>query len=243
MAQEKANGSVEAQPGVSVLLVDDDVELCDLMREYFAQNGLNLETVHDGRRGLARALTASHDLILLDIMVPGLDGLEILRQIRRRSDVPIIMLTARTAPADRIAGLDGGADDYLPKPFGPDELLARIRAVLRRAGRPAAVPEALEVSGVRLVPGKREVWVDGWLAETTTTEFDLLEALVRSAGRVVSRQELTAVLYQRQASPFDRVLDVHVSHLRKKLRDRGDLIRTVRAVGYLFCAEAGQEAG
>ena len=99
------------------------------------------------------------------------------------------------------------------------------------------------MSGVRLVPGKREVWVDGRLAETTTTEFDLLEALVRSAGRVVSRQELTAVLYQRPASPFDRVLDVHVSHLRKKLRDRGDLIRTVRAVGYLFCAEAGQEAG
>ena len=137
MAQEKANGSVEAQSGVSVLLVDDDVELCDLMREFFAENGLNLETVHDGRRGLARALTASHDLILLDIMVPGLDGLEILRQIRRRSDVPVIMLTARTAPADRIAGLDGGADDYLPKPFGPDELLARIRAVLAvRAGWP-----------------------------------------------------------------------------------------------------------
>jgi two-component system, OmpR family, response regulator CpxR len=243
MAQEKANSSDEAQPGVSVLLVDDDVELCDLMREYFAENGLNLETVHDGRRGLTWALGGTHDLILLDIMVPGLDGLEVLRQIRRRSQVPIIMLTARTASADRIAGLDGGADDYLPKPFGPDERLARIRAVLRRSGRPAAVPEVLEVNGVRLVPGKREVWVEGRLAETTTTEFDLLETLIRSAGRVVSRQELTAVLYQRPASPFDRVLDVHVSHLRKKLRTHGDLIRTVRAVGYLFCAEADQEAG
>lgn len=140
MTLEKANGPDEAQPRVSVLLVDDDVELCDLMREFFAQNGLNLEIVHDGRRGLARALAASHELILLDIMVPGLDGLEILRQIRSSSEVPVIMLTARTAPTDRIAGLDGGADDYLPKPFGPEELLARIRAVLRRAGRPAAVP-------------------------------------------------------------------------------------------------------
>jgi two-component system response regulator CpxR len=243
MAGEKAVGSDATRPRVSILLVDDDVELCDLMREFFAQHGLNLEAVHDGPRGLARALSATHDLVLLDIMVPGLDGLEILRQIRRRSGLPVIMLTARTAPADRIAGLDGGADDYLPKPFGPDELLARIRAVLRRSGRPPDLPEVLEVSGVRLVPGKREVWVDGQLTDTTTTEFDLLEALMRSAGRVVSRQELTAVLYQRPASPFDRVLDVHVSHLRKKLRGRGDLICTVRAVGYLFCAEAGQEAG
>jgi two-component system response regulator CpxR len=243
MAGEKANGSDEARPRVSILLVDDDVELCDLMREFFAQSGLDLKAVHDGRRGLARALSATHDLVLLDIMVPVLDGLEILRQIRRRSDLPVIMLTARTAPSDRIAGLDGGADDYLPKPFGPDELLARIRAVLRRSGRPPAAAEVLEVNGVRLVPGKREVWIDGQPAETTTTEFDLLEALIRSAGRVVSRQELTAVLYRRPASPFDRVLDVHVSNLRKKLRSRADLIRTVRAVGYLFCAEAGGVAG
>ncbi|WP_165232438.1 response regulator transcription factor [Aquisphaera insulae] len=220
-----------------ILLVDDDADLCELMHEYLTGRGLSVEIAEDGRRGLARALAAEHDLILLDVMLPGLDGFELLRQLRRRSPVPVIMLTARTAPEDRVAGLDGGADDYLPKPFGPEELVARIRAVLRRSGKVAAPPEMIEVMGVRLYPGKREVTVDGILLETTTTEFDLLEILVRSAGRTVSRRELTAVLYQRQVSPFDRVLDVHVSHLRKKLGGHEDLIRTVRGVGYQFCAE------
>ena len=175
-------------------------------------------------------------------MLPELDGLEVLRQLRRRSATPIIMLTARTAPTDRVAGLNAGANDYLPKPFGPEELVARIRAVLRRTGRLAAPTDVVEMHGVRLVAGQREVWVDGVSVETNTTEFDLLELLVRSAGRVVSRQELTTVLYQRPSTPFDRVLDVHVSHLRKKLGDRSELIRTVRGVGYLFCGEAGGEA-
>src|SRR5271165_5266316 len=223
-----------APPSISVLLIDVDTELCELMREYFAERGMVLEAVHDGRRGLGRAMSGNHDLIILDIMLPELDGLEVLRQLRRRSATPIIMLTARTAPMDRVAGLDAGADDYLPKPFGPEELVARIRAVLRRTGRLAAPADVVEMNGVRLVPGKREVWVEDVPVETTTTEFDLLELLVRSAGRVVSRQELTIVLYQRPATPFDRVLDVHVSHLRKKLGVRGDLIRTVRGVGYLF---------
>ena len=225
-----------------MLLIDDDTELCELMREFFAERGLMLEAVHDGRRGLGRAMSGDHDLILLDIMLPELDGLEVLRQLRRRSATPIIMLTARTAPMDRVAGLDAGADDYLPKPFGPEELLARIRAVLRRSGRLATPVDIIEANGVRLVPGKREVLVDGLPVEMTTTEFDLLDLLVRSAGRVVSRQELTTVLYQRPSSPFDRVLDVHVSHLRRKLGGRGELIRTVRGVGYLFCAEDAREA-
>ena len=242
MVQETGPVGPIAQPSISVLLIDDDTELCELMREYFAERGLVLEAVHDGRRGLGRAMSGRHDLILLDIMLPELDGLEVLRQLRRRSVTPIIMLTARTAPMDRVAGLDAGADDYLPKPFGPEELVARIRAVLRRTGRLAAAADVVEIHGVRLVPGKREVCVDGVPVETTTTEFDLLELLVHSAGRVVSRQELTTVLYQRPSSPFDRVLDVHVSHLRRKLGDRGDLIRTVRGVGYLFCGEGGEEA-
>ena len=242
MIPETGPGVPITPPSVSVLLIDDDTELCELMREYFAERGLELEAVHDGRRGLGRAMSGNHDLIILDIMMPELDGLEVLRQLRRRSATPIIMLTARTAPADRVAGLDAGADDYLPKPFGPEELVARIRAVLRRSGRLAAPTDVVEKHGVRLVPGKREVWVDGVPVETTTTEFDLLELLVRSAGRVVSRQELTTVLYQRPSTPFDRVLDVHVSHLRKKLGDRGELIRTVRGVGYLFCVEVGTEA-
>jgi two-component system response regulator CpxR len=195
---------------------------------------MRLEAVFDGRRGLARALAGGHDLILLDVMMPGLDGFELLRQVRRRSQVPVIMLTARTAQVDRVLGLDAGADDYLPKPFGPEELVARIRAVLRRSGRTPDATEALEVEGVKLIPAAREVWSDGALVPVTTIEYDILEFLVRNAGRVVSRAELTAVLYQREASPFDRSLDVHVSHLRKKLGSRGLLIRTVRGVGYLF---------
>jgi len=222
-----------------LLLVDDDVELCALMREFFAGEGVEVETAHDGRRGLARALAGGHDLVLLDVMMPEVDGFEVLRQVRRQSRVPVIMLTARTAEADRVAGLDAGADDYLPKPFGPRELLARVRAVLRRSGAAAGTqPGAVEVAGVRLDPGTRGVTVDGRTVELTTTEFDLLELLMRSAGRVVSRREMTTLLYQREVSPFDRALDVHVGHLRKKL-GRRDLIRTVRGTGYQF--EAGSE--
>src|SRR5262249_55468131 len=152
------------------------------------------------------------------------DGFELLRQVRRRSLVPIIMLTARTARDDRVAGLDAGADDYLPKPFDPEELVARIRAVLRRTSR--AVPgtsEVLEVNGVRLVPGSREVWSAGLPVELTTTEFDILELIVRAAGRIVSRNEISGVIYRRPASSQDRSLDVHVSHLRKKLGPLGGL--------------------
>jgi two-component system response regulator CpxR len=227
-----------SESDLSVLLIDDDTELGELMREFFAARGIRIDPVHDGRRGLAQAFDRVYDLILLDVMLPGLDGFELLRQVRRRSQVPIIMLTARTAKADRVAGLDAGADDYLPKPFDPDELIARIRAVLRRSGRLAAGGlEILEVNGVRLSPGTREVWSDGKAVDLTTIEFDILDLIVRSAGRVVSRDELTAAIHQRPASPLDRSLDVHVSHLRKKLGRRGTVIRTVRGVGYLFRAE------
>ncbi len=228
---------------VSVLLIDDDMELCELMREFFAARGMAVESAHDGRRGLTRALAGEHDLVLLDVMLPGLEGFEVLRQVRRRSAVPIIMLTARTARIDRIAGLDAGADDYLPKPFEPDELIARIRAVLRRAGRASqATAEFLEVNGVRLVPGTREVWCAGQPADITTTEFDILELMIRSAGRIISRNEMAGAIYRRAVTARDRSLDVHVSHLRKKLGPMGTLIRTIRGVGYLFCAEVGDQA-
>jgi two-component system, OmpR family, response regulator CpxR len=232
--------AVQSEPDVSVLLIDDDVELCELMREFFAARSIAVEAIHDGRRGLARALGGEHDLILLDVMLPGLEGFEVLRQVRRRSAVPIIMLTARTTRADRVAGLDAGADDYLPKPFEPEELIARIRAVLRRSGRPAGgTSEVFEVNGVRLVPGTREVRCAGTPVEITTTEFDILELLMRSAGRIISRNEMSAAIYRRPASAQDRSLDVHVSHLRKKLGPMGGLIRTIRGVGYLFCADVG----
>ena len=227
---------------ISILLIDDDVELCELMREFLSARSMLVEAIHDGRLGLARALGGAHDLLLLDVMLPGLDGFELLRQVRRRSLVPIIMLTARTAQSDRVAGLDLGADDYLPKPFEPAELVARIRAVLRRTRRVALAlssQEILEVNGVKVVPGTREVWCGELPVEVTTTEFDILELIIRSAGRIISRNELSSAIYRRPASAQDRSLDVHVSHLRRKLGDLGGLIRTIRGVGYLFRAEVG----
>jgi two-component system response regulator CpxR len=227
---------------LSVLLIDDDVELGELMKEFFLSRGIKITAVHDGQRGLAEAFDRSYDLILLDVMLPGLDGFELLRQVRRRSLVPIIMLTARTARADRIAGLDAGADDYLPKPFEPDELIARIRAVLRRSGRPDVQKnQVLEVNQVRMVPATRQAWCQGNSLDLTTIEFDILELLVHSAGRVVSRAELIAAIHQRPATPLERSLDVHVSHLRKKLGLHGKLIHTVRGVGYMFRAQLEEE--
>ncbi|MFO0957138.1 MAG: response regulator transcription factor [Isosphaeraceae bacterium] len=225
-----------------VLLIDDDRELADLLREFLEQQGLRLETAHDGRRGLAKALSGGFDLILLDVMMPGLDGFELLRQVRRRSEVPVIMLTARTAKDDRLAGLGSGADDYVPKPFDPDELLARIRAVLRRARRAPAAAESIEAGGIRLVPTAREARVDGAQVAQTPIEYDILETLVRAAGRIVTRQELTAILYRRPASPFDRALDVHVGRLRKKLGDLGERVMTVRGVGFLYRVGPADEA-
>jgi two-component system, OmpR family, response regulator CpxR len=220
----------------SILLVEDDTELCALMTDFFAENGLALEAVHDGRRGLARALDGNFDLVILDGMLPVLDGFEVLKQLRRRSAVPVIMLTARTEQRDRIAGLNAGADDYLPKPFGPDELLARIRAVLRRSGSSEqGKAQKFEVEGLTLDERSREVFAGAEKIDVTSIEFDILDLLARSAGRIVSRDELTAVLHQRESNPYERSLDVHISHLRKKL-ERGEMtpIRTVRGVGYMF---------
>ena len=211
------------------------------MADFFAGYEFALEAVHDGRRGLARALEGGFHLIILDVMLPVLDGFEVLAQIRRRSPVPVIMLTARIEQLDRIAGLDAGADDYLPKPFGPEELLARIRAVLRRAGRVECKPQVVEAGELRLNSQTREVWRDNERIDVTSIEFDILDLLARSRGRIVSRDELAAALYQRESTPYERSLDVHVSHLRKKL-ERGDrpLIRTVRGVGYLLSAGSGE---
>jgi two-component system response regulator CpxR len=224
---------------LSVLLIEDDTELAALMQEFLAAHDIALTTAYNGAEGLARALEGSFELVILDVMLPMMDGFEVLRQIRRRSAVPVIMLTARTEPQDKIEGLNSGADDYLAKPFSPDELLARIQAVLRRVGRgPALKPELLEANGVRLNPGTREVFRDGVGVEVTSIEFEILEVLVRSAGQVVSRDDLARFLYNRQANPLERALDVHVSHLRKKLERNRPLIRTIRGVGYLFATNS-----
>ncbi|MBI4903699.1 MAG: response regulator transcription factor [Acidobacteria bacterium] len=229
----------DTAPSARILLVDDDVELCELMSEFFAANGITVDTANDGVRGLAKAVEKPFDLVLLDVMMPGMDGFEVLMQIRKRSTVPVIMLTALTSQPDRIRGLDAGADDYLPKPFGPEELLARIRAVLRRTSRAVSATE-YESCGVRLRPASREVWSDDLPVDLTAAEFDILEVLVRSAGRVVNRDELAGVLHQREASPLERSLDVHISRLRKKLESKRDLIRTVRGAGYQFSRKEGE---
>jgi len=224
---------------LSVLLIEDDTELAALMQEFLAGHDIALTTAYTGSEGLSRALEGSFEIVILDVMLPMMDGFEVLRQIRRRSAVPVIMLTARTEPQDKIEGLNAGADDYLAKPFSPDELLARIQAVLRRVGRgPALKPELLEANGVRLNPGTREVFRDGVGVDVTSIEFEILEVLVRSAGQVVSRDDLARFLYNRQANPLERALDVHVSHLRKKLERDRPLIRTIRGVGYLFATSS-----
>lgn len=224
---------------LSLLLVDDDVELCGMMSEFFAQEGHHLECIYNGREGLTAALNGSYDLVILDVMLPILDGFEVLQRLRRRKDLPIIMLTARVQQQDRIRGLDSGADDYLPKPFDPDELLARIRAVLRRSESLTRVEvDEIVIGNIRVSPTTREAWLNHELLELTATEFDLLEMLMRSAGRVVSRDEITAALFEREATPYDRFLDVHISHLRRKLEGGRGLIRTVRGVGYVFTGAA-----
>jgi DNA-binding response OmpR family regulator len=229
----------ERRRQLSLLLVDDDAELCGMMREFFAEAGHRLDTVYNGREGLASALRGGYDLVILDVMLPGIDGFAVLEQLRRKKDLPVILLTARVQQQDRIHGLNAGADDYLPKPFDPDELMARIRAVLRRSEGTSAQSDAVVmIGGIQMNLSTREVWSDGSPVELTAMEFDLLELLMRSSGRVVSREEITATLFEREATPYDRFLDVHISHLRKKLEGGRTLIRTIRGVGYVFTGTA-----
>jgi len=231
--------SAEKQKQLSLLLVDDDTELCALMKEFFTEAGHRLDCAFNGQSGLYAALNGAYDLVILDLMLPVFDGLTMLQQLRRRSNLPVIMLTARTRQHDRILGLNTGADDYLPKPFDPDELLARIRAVLRRADAASWKGSTIVTAGeMQLNATTREVRIAGVPVELTAVEFDLLEMLIRSAGRVVSRDEITAALFEREATPYDRFLDVHVSHLRKKLEGSGNAIRAVRGVGYVFTGVA-----
>lgn len=230
------------QPQPIFLLIDDDAELCGMMKELFAESGYKLDCAFNGRDGLTRALKSTYDLIVLDVMLPMVDGFTVLHQLRKRTAVPVIMLTARVHRRDRIQGLEAGADDYLPKPFDPDELLARIRAVLRRAGRLEHNPDAVKkFENITVNMQTREIWSNERLVELTALEFDLLSLLISAGGRIVTREEITATLLEREASPYDRALDVHVSHLRRKLEDGGAMIRTVRGVGYVFAAKGAEK--
>jgi DNA-binding response OmpR family regulator len=219
-----------------VLIVDDDIELCRLLGERLSSEGFTLEAVHDGPRGLERVLSEEHALVILDLMLPGMGGLDVLRRLRSHSPVPVLILTARGEDVDRILGLEIGADDYLPKPFNPRELIARIRAILRRTSRTSATGNSVIVGDVQLDPAAREVRMDGTQINLTSVEFALLETLLRDAGRVMTREQLTETVLGRKLGPFDRVIDVHISNLRKKLnRVHGEeRIKAVRGSGYLF---------
>lgn len=219
----------------SILLIDDDVELGELISEYLRAEGHAVTVAHNGEAGLEAALSGQFDIVLLDVMLPRMDGFSVLARLRAQSALPVVMLTAKGDPASRITGLQAGADDYLPKPFEPLELLLRINSVMRRA-QPAAgpAPAVIEVCGITLDAGSRRVARAGCHVDLTSIEYDILEILIRAAGRVVSRDELMQRLNQRSATPFDRSIDVHISHLRRKLDDDGTLIITVRGVGYQF---------
>ena len=224
---------------IRVLLVDDDQKLYQLLDEYFANNSVVLRHAPDGLSALPTLRDETFDAVLLDIMMPGMDGLEVLRRIREKSRLPVIMLTAKGDETDRVVGLELGADDYLAKPFSPRELLARLRAVLRRA-QPGLQQEKLSVGGVDIDLGARRVQLDGHSVELTGLEFDLLAALARRAGRVVPRNQLLAEAGRDGISVGERAIDVHISHLRRKLRDdqrQAKLIQTVRGVGYVFARD------
>jgi len=218
------------------LLIDDDARLFELLREYLRTNGVQLAYASGGRQGLERLGADAFDVVLLDVMMPDLDGLEVLRRIRERSRLPVIMLTAKGDETDRVVGLELGSDDYIAKPFSPRELVARLRAVLRRA-QPEFASERLLAGGVVVEVEARLVTVGGKAVELTGIEFDLLVALLRRAGRVVPRASLLELAGRGDVTVNERAVDVHVSHLRKKLGDdprSPRLIQTVRGVGYVL---------
>ena len=214
-----------------VLLIDDDHRLRGLLADYLAPSDVHLEHAADGPTGLATLARGGFDAVLLDVMMPGMDGLAVLRAIRERSNVPVLMLTARGDEADRVVGLELGADDYIAKPFSSRELLARLRAVLRRT-RPEEADQRLAVAGIEADLGTRSVSVDGAQVDLTGLEFDLLVALMRRAGRVLPRQVLLAEAGRDDVVVGERTIDVHVSKLRRKLG--ADRIKTVRGVGYVL---------
>lgn len=220
-----------------LLLIDDDTELCAMLTEYLGRYGFRVSAVHRGDTGLEAARRRTWPMILLDVMLPGIDGFEVLKQIRTFSSGSVLLLTARGEDVDRIVGLEIGADDYLAKPFNPRELLARIRAIRRRSAAPTAAGESslLVVEDLELDPASRTVIQSGEPLALTDVEFALLEALMRNPGKVVDREKLSETVLGRKFNPFDRSLDMHVSRLRRKLAGDSaseDRVKTIRGTGY-----------
>jgi two-component system response regulator CpxR len=232
----------------SILVIDDDVEMCGMLAEYLQAEGLLAETVHNGEEGLKRALSGEHSLIVLDVMLPKINGIELLRRLRTESNARVLLLTARGEEVDRIIGLEVGADDYVPKPFSARELLARIRAILRRPETGGAAksggPSRIVLGDVEMDKGTHTVRRAGSDVQLTALEFNLLELLLRAAGQVVTRERVATTILGRQFSPLDRSIDVHVSKLRRKLglQSSGEeRIKSIRSVGYIYTALAPME--
>ncbi len=226
-----------------ILIIDDDEDLCELVSEYLTVEGFEVKAVHDGEIGLKTALAAEDvELIILDVMLPKMNGFNVLRELRKTSTLPVLMLTARGDDMERIVGLEIGADDYLPKPFNPRELAARIRAILRRvqsAEDEHELPEKFKIDDLEVSTSGRSARRDGEDLQLTSVEFDLLVALLREAGKIVKKEDLSRTVLERELSPFDRSLDMHISNLRKKLGKRegendDDRIKTIRSVGYIY---------
>ena len=224
-----------------ILLIDDDEELCELVSEYLTVEGFSVQSVHDGANGLEKAKEEAHDLVILDVMLPKMNGFDVLRNLREASKIPVLMLTARGDDMERIVGLEIGADDYLPKPFNPRELVARIRAILRRVSESDAnaqiSSEKIQVEDIEVSLSARTAKKNGEDLGLTAVEFDLLFALLREAGKVVKKEDLSETVLERRLSPYDRSLDMHISNLRKKLGTRTDgdeRIKTIRSVGYIY---------
>jgi DNA-binding response OmpR family regulator len=223
---------------IKILLVEDDARLAQLTARYLESHGVLVTIATTGDEGLAEALRRQYDCIVLDVMLPGRDGIEVTRELRARTDVPIVMVTARTEEADRVLGLEVGADDYMPKPFSPRELLARIRATVRRVrGQAGPAQQTVRVGGLILDPQKMTVTLDGTPVEVTAYEFSILRALAQRPGRVLSREQLLDLAKGSAELSFDRSIDVHVSRLRAKLGDDSrnpKILKTVRGAGYLL---------
>ena len=222
-----------------VLIIDDDEELCELVSEYLGVEGFETAVVNDGAGGLEAARSGKYDLAILDVMLPKMNGFEVLKNLRADSSLPVLMLTARGDDMERIVGLESGADDYLPKPFNPRELVARLRAIMRRVNGDDGEKgsDKITVEDIELSETSRSAKLNGEEVVLTSVEFDLLKHLLMEAGKIIKKEDLSIRVLDRELSPFDRSLDMHISNLRKKLGHREDgseRIKTVRSVGYIY---------
>ena len=225
---------------MKLLMIDDDTELCELLNEYLSAQGFEIESIHDGKDGLKKALNNDYALILLDVMLPTLDGFEVLKQLRQQKLTPVIMLTAKGEDFDRIFGLELGADDYIPKPFNHRELLARVKAITRRIEHIASLGAndntLLTANSVTINLATRQALINHQQLNLTGTEYEILIKLVQQAGEVVSKEDLSEQVLGRRLASFDRSIDMHVSNIRKKIAEFSDAesIKTIRGTGYVF---------